>query len=103
MIGTLIHRIKEKLPHKNHFSNSSDLKLNDFLKQAVFRSTEALASSERFDWHKIQDMSCVTVKAQQPLEFANDAEVVLFGSGIYTRDIARDSSLLSRLNLDSAR
>ncbi len=52
---------------------------------------------------KVTSMNGVTVEAQQPLEFANSADVVLFGSGIYTREIARDSSLLNRLELDSAR
>ena len=33
-------------------------------------------------------MNGVTVQAQQPLEFANEADAVLFGSGIYTRAIA---------------
>jgi transcriptional regulator GlxA family with amidase domain len=50
---------------------------------------------------KVTSMNGVTVEAQQALEFANKADVVLFGSGIYTRDIAKDDSLLGRLNLDS--
>ncbi len=50
---------------------------------------------------RVTSMNGVTVDAQQPLEFANDADVVLFGSGIYTRDIAGDSSILGRLTLDS--
>jgi len=33
-------------------------------------------------------MNGVTVQAQQPLEFANEADAVIFGSGIYTRAIA---------------
>ena len=48
-------------------------------------------------------MNGVTIEAQQPLEFANDADIVLFGSGIYTRDIAQDVALLNRLKLDSER
>jgi transcriptional regulator GlxA family with amidase domain len=48
----------------------------------------------------VTSMNGVTVKAQQPLEFANGADVVLFGSGIYTRDIAKNSDILGRLNLD---
>jgi len=49
----------------------------------------------------------VTVQAQQPLEFANDADVVLFGSGIYTRAIVESfgkrGSVLDRLQLDPVR
>ncbi len=48
----------------------------------------------------VTSMNGVSITAQQDLEFANTADVVLFGSGIYTRDIAKDKALLSRLNLD---
>lgn len=40
---------------------------------------------------------------QRPLEWANEADVVLFGSGIYTRAIAENSALLDRLQLDPLR
>ena len=52
---------------------------------------------------QVTSMNGVTVTAQQPLEFANTADVVLFGSGIYTRDIAKDTSILGRLQLDPSR
>ena len=42
-------------------------------------------------------MNGVTVAGAAPLEFANEADVVLFGSGIYTRAIAENSALLDRL------
>jgi transcriptional regulator GlxA family with amidase domain len=45
----------------------------------------------------------VRVTAQQPLEFANEADVVLVGSGRATAEIAADRGLLSRLALDPAR
>jgi len=48
----------------------------------------------------VTSMNGVEINAQQPLEFANTADVVLIGSGIYTRDIAKDKSLLARLKLD---
>jgi len=51
----------------------------------------------------LTSMNGVTVAVQQPLEFANEAEVVLFGSGIYTRAIAENSSLMDRLTLDPLR
>jgi transcriptional regulator GlxA family with amidase domain len=55
----------------------------------------------------ITSMNGVTVQAQQPLEFANSADIVLFGSGIYTRAIAdsfgKQGSLLDRLQLDPVR
>ncbi|MDH4566700.1 AraC family transcriptional regulator [Pseudomonas sp. BN414] len=51
----------------------------------------------------VTSMNGVRVQAQQPLEFANSADVVLFGSGILTRDIAKDRSILDRLQLDPQR
>jgi transcriptional regulator GlxA family with amidase domain len=48
-------------------------------------------------------MNGVQVWAQQSLEFANQADVVLFGSGIQTRAIAEDRTILERLRLDPRR
>lgn len=48
----------------------------------------------------VTSMNGVTIQSQQPLEFANQANVVLFGSGALTRDIAKDRALLSRLKLN---
>ena len=50
----------------------------------------------------VTSMNGVKIEAQQPLEFANSADVVLFGSGIYTRDFAKDKSVLDRFDLDPA-
>jgi transcriptional regulator GlxA family with amidase domain len=52
---------------------------------------------------QVTSMNGVTVTAQQPLDFANEADVVLFGSGIHTRSIAADGALLDRLQLDPLR
>jgi len=43
------------------------------------------------------------VSVQQPLEFAHEADVVLIGSGVRTREVAGDAALLSRIGLDPAR
>src|SRR5690242_14592989 len=51
----------------------------------------------------IASLNGVTIQAQQPLEFANEADVVLFGSGRLTRQVVQDEKLLSRLQLDPAR
>lgn len=48
----------------------------------------------------VTSMNGVQVQLQRPLEWANEAEVVLFGSGLYTRAIAENSALLDRLQLD---
>jgi len=52
---------------------------------------------------QVTSMNGVTVRAQQPLEFANEADIVLFGSGIHTRAVAADGALLDRLRLDPVR
>ena len=52
---------------------------------------------------QVTSMNGVAVTAQQPLEFANEADVVLFGSGIHTRAIASNGALLDRLQLDPLR
>ena len=51
----------------------------------------------------VTSMNGVTVQAQQPLEFANEADAVIFGSGLYTRAIAANSALIDRLQLDPLR
>ncbi|ENM5736209.1 DJ-1/PfpI family protein [Vibrio mimicus] len=51
----------------------------------------------------VTSMNGVTIRAQQPLDFANKADAVLFGSGIFTRSIAQDDQLLSQLSLNPQR
>jgi transcriptional regulator GlxA family with amidase domain len=55
----------------------------------------------------VTSMNGVTVQAQRPLEFANEADAVIFGSGIYTRAIAQgmgqSGAVLDRLQLDPLR
>jgi len=45
----------------------------------------------------------VRVRAQQPLEFAREADAVIVGSGRLTRQIAEDAAIMSRIALDPAR
>ncbi|MBV8035632.1 DJ-1/PfpI family protein [Roseateles sp.] len=61
-------------------------------------SAEITSPSEQ-----VRSMNGVAIAAQRPLEFANEADVVLFGSGIHTRTIAADGALLDRLRLDPVR
>jgi transcriptional regulator GlxA family with amidase domain len=51
----------------------------------------------------VTSMNGVRVTPQQPLEFALEADAVLFGSGIYTRAIAENGALMDRLALDPTR
>jgi transcriptional regulator GlxA family with amidase domain len=48
-------------------------------------------------------MNGITVQRQRPLEFASEADAVLIGSGLKTRDIAADNGLMSRIVLDPTR
>jgi transcriptional regulator GlxA family with amidase domain len=52
---------------------------------------------------QVTSMGGVTVTAQRPLEWANEADAVIFGSGVYTRAIAESSAILDRLRLDPLR
>lgn len=52
---------------------------------------------------KITSMNGITIETTQALELASESDAVLFGSGIYTRDIAQDSSIVNRIKLDSKR
>jgi transcriptional regulator GlxA family with amidase domain len=48
----------------------------------------------------VQSQNGVRVAAQRPLEFANEADVVLFGGSPRTREIVEDRAIMSRLHLD---
>lgn len=52
---------------------------------------------------EVTSMNGVTVQRQKPLEFANEADAVLIGSGVKTRDIAADTELLAQIRLDPSR
>lgn len=52
---------------------------------------------------EVTSMNGVTIQRQKPLEFAAQADAVLIGSGIKTRQIAADPDMLSRLQLDPGR
>jgi transcriptional regulator GlxA family with amidase domain len=45
----------------------------------------------------------VTIHAQKPLSFANEADVVLFGSGTLTRQMVGDAGLMASFQLDPQR
>lgn len=51
----------------------------------------------------VTSMNGVTIQRQQPLEFVAEADAVVIGSGIRTRDIASDPAMLARIALDPER
>lgn len=52
---------------------------------------------------QVTSMNGVTVTAEKPLSFAGQADAVIIGSGVRTRDIAVDADLLAQIQLDPAR
>ncbi|MCJ2188630.1 DJ-1/PfpI family protein [Novosphingobium beihaiensis] len=52
---------------------------------------------------EVTSMNGVTIRRQKPLEFAAEADAVLIGSGIRTREIAADETMLARIGLDPSR
>ena len=52
---------------------------------------------------QVTSMNGVTIQRQKPLAFAAEADAVLIGSGIRTREIAADPDLLGQIRLDPAR
>lgn len=52
---------------------------------------------------QVTSMNGVTVARQKPLEFAAEADAVIIGSGVRTRDYAADADLLARIRLDPER
>jgi transcriptional regulator GlxA family with amidase domain len=51
----------------------------------------------------VESMNGVRIAGQRSLEFANEADAVLVGSGRQTRRVIEDDALLSRLHLDPTR
>jgi transcriptional regulator GlxA family with amidase domain len=51
----------------------------------------------------VQSMNGVRMAAQRQIEFANEADAVLVGSGTLTRQIVADGRITSRLQLDTRR
>ena len=52
---------------------------------------------------RVTSMNGLTIDAHVSLEEANDADAVLIGSGMKTRDVANDAAIMSRIRLDPAR
>ena len=52
---------------------------------------------------EVTSMNGVTVRRQRPLAFASEADAVIIGSSVKTRELAADAALLSQIKLDPAR
>ena len=88
--------------------NIAILTFEGFNELDSFIAASIMNRMKEFGWNvqitcpseSVTSMNGVTVLAQQPLEFANSADAVLFGSGLQTRDISKDPHILSRLSLN---
>jgi transcriptional regulator GlxA family with amidase domain len=91
--------------------NIAILTFDGFNELDSFIALGILNRMKEFGWNvqitcpsdKVTSMNGVTIEAQQPLSFGNEADIVLFGSGIYTRDIAKDDAIMRQINLDTRR
>ena len=52
---------------------------------------------------RVSSMNGVVVHAQAPLGFAREADAVIVGSGIHTREAVKNASLMAELKLDPKR
>ncbi len=52
---------------------------------------------------RVTSMNGVAIDRQKPLEYAEEADAVIVGSGVRTREIAADTAMLDRIRLDPAR
>jgi transcriptional regulator GlxA family with amidase domain len=52
---------------------------------------------------RVTSMNGVVVEAQAPLSFAREADAVIVGSGVHTREIVRQPELMAELKLDPSR
>ena len=52
---------------------------------------------------RVTSMNGVVVQSQAPLSLAREAEAVIIGSGVNTRDLVRSPGLMAELRLDPAR
>jgi transcriptional regulator GlxA family with amidase domain len=52
---------------------------------------------------EVTSMNGVTVQRQRPIEFAAEADAVVIGSGVKTREVVEDRELMSRITLDPSR
>ena len=52
---------------------------------------------------EVTSMNGVMVRRQRPLAFADEADAVIIGSSVKTRELAADAALLSQIKLDPVR
>ena len=74
--------------------------LDSFIASSILNKVDGWNVNITSPSGEVTSMNGVTIKAQKQLDYANSADVVIIGSGIYTRDIAQDKKILNQLHLD---
>jgi transcriptional regulator GlxA family with amidase domain len=77
--------------------------LDSFIAAAMINRVEKLEALIVCPTERVASMNGVVVHSQAPLGFACEADAVIVGSGVGTRDLVRDPALMSQLELDPAR
>lgn len=77
--------------------------LDSFIASAVINRARGITAYITTPTTVVTSLNGVEVVGQRPLEFIAEADAVLVGSGIKTRDVVQDSGLLAALPLDPAR
>ena len=89
----------------------ASLTLKGFNELDSFIALGTLNRVNKRDWRvsiccpdrEVVSMNGVRVQAQSLLEDARDADAVIVGSGVRTRDIVNDPALMGRIQLDASR
>lgn len=79
--------------------------LDSFIASALFGRADTPKWDVRItgETTTIRSMNGLDVTAQAPLAFANEADIVLFGSGMRTADFALDDHFIGQFELDPER
>jgi transcriptional regulator GlxA family with amidase domain len=79
--------------------------LDSFIAAAILNRMKPLgwAAHITAPTSRVTSLNGVSVERQRPIEFCQQADAVLIGSGVRTREIAADTAMLARIRLDPAR
>ena len=53
--------------------------------------------------NRVRSMNAVAIETQAPLSFVREADAVIVGSGIQTREVVKNAALMAELRLDPSR
>ncbi len=77
--------------------------LDSFVASAIINRAPGVTALITTPTPLVTSLNGVEVRGQRPLEFVAEADAVLIGSGIRTRDVVADDRLLAALPLDPRR